>query len=362
MAGMLRLFLLGWVRSGPHPNPLTLYSPGTWQTGKAEANSIIIIEFTDNNVTHTASVQADDKGNWPYKPGQPEIGAWTFSSKTQGGNGKSSDFVINIESREYNNSGCDFNYIPAYLNEYLPSLAGLFGKVFILNKTYDFDNGFSFKPIAGRTCLTDVSCLDDSMNMNMWSGSKTEFTIPASKTLEFDYAHGQGGRFHISFYDAEGRLINHQYVNVPANGPYHKEFSFENKIISSFFIEVYDEGGIYFDNLVWKKETTSKVDTVDKTSSIFNFNAENILKDFAIEDVLSKGQKDLFIDDGKTQLMVNGNQGDTVRLEDILPEGSEQRGWTEQTGTVTIAGTQYHVFSHGDAELLVQDGVTVNLV
>ncbi|BAN99119.1 hypothetical protein E05_43530 [Plautia stali symbiont] len=81
-----------------------------------------------------------------------------------------------------------------------------------------------------------------------------------------------------------------------------------------------------------------------------------------MEDILSKGQKDLFIDDGKTQLMVNGNQGDTVRLEDILPEGSEQKGWTEQTGTVTIAGNQYHVFSHGDAELLVQDGVTVNLV
>lgn len=81
-----------------------------------------------------------------------------------------------------------------------------------------------------------------------------------------------------------------------------------------------------------------------------------------IRDLVEYGQKDLFIDDGKTQLMVNGNQGDTVRLEDILPEGSEQNGWAEQAGTVTIAGTQYHVWSNGDAELLVQDGVKTELV
>ncbi|MBU6520517.1 hypothetical protein KOL70_21420 [Pantoea sp. B270] len=51
-----------------------------------------------------------------------------------------------------------------------------------------------------------------------------------------------------------------------------------------------------------------------------------------------------------------------MQLSDILPEGEAVSGWTQQTGTVTIAGNQYHVFSHGDAELLVQDGVTVNLV
>lgn len=81
-----------------------------------------------------------------------------------------------------------------------------------------------------------------------------------------------------------------------------------------------------------------------------------------LSDVVEAGQQGLFIDDGKTQLRVSGQAGDSVQLSDILPEGEAVSGWTQQTGTVTIAGSQYHVFSHGDAELLVQDGVTVNLV
>ncbi|WP_249042709.1 hypothetical protein [Pantoea dispersa] len=55
-------------------------------------------------------------------------------------------------------------------------------------------------------------------------------------------------------------------------------------------------------------------------------------------------------------------EADSVQLSDILPEGEAVSGWTQQAGTVTIAGSQYHVFSHGDAELLVQDGVKIELV
>ncbi len=81
-----------------------------------------------------------------------------------------------------------------------------------------------------------------------------------------------------------------------------------------------------------------------------------------LSDVVEAGQQGLFIDDGKTQLRVSGQAGDSVQLSDILPEGEAVSGWTQQAGTVTIAGTQYHVFSHGDAELLVQDGVKIELV
>ncbi|MBD9642509.1 hypothetical protein IB231_02575 [Pantoea sp. PNT02] len=83
----------------------------------------------------------------------------------------------------------------------------------------------------------------------------------------------------------------------------------------------------------------------------------------SIEDILHLGQKDLFIEDGKTQLMVNGDAGDVVQLKDILPEGSDISEWQHQQGTVTVAGVEYEVYSHGDdAELLVQQGVKTELI
>ncbi|EJL91992.1 hypothetical protein PMI17_00833 [Pantoea sp. GM01] len=82
-----------------------------------------------------------------------------------------------------------------------------------------------------------------------------------------------------------------------------------------------------------------------------------------INSLLQHGEKNLFIDDGKTQLLVRGDAGDTVQLKDILPEGSDVSEWVHQDGTVTVAGVEYNVYSHGDdAELLIQQGVKTELV
>jgi hypothetical protein len=79
--------------------------------------------------------------------------------------------------------------------------------------------------------------------------------------------------------------------------------------------------------------------------------------------VLQHGEKDLFIEDGKTQMVVKGNEGDVVQLADILPEGSDISEWQHLDGTVTVAGVEYQVYSHGeDAELLVQQGVKTELI
>ncbi|QCP60087.1 Ig-like domain-containing protein [Pantoea sp. SO10] len=89
---------------------------------------------------------------------------------------------------------------------------------------------------------------------------------------------------------------------------------------------------------------------------------DNTLK-IDLDALLHYGEKDLFIEDGKTQLMVNGDAGDVVQLKDILPEGSDISEWQHQQGTVTVAGVEYEVYSHGDdAELLVQQGVKTELI
>jgi uncharacterized protein YndB with AHSA1/START domain len=104
----------------------------------------------------------------------------------------------------------------------------------------------------------------------------------------------------------------------------------------------------------------------DKIESIEIFDitgsGDNTLR-LDLNALLQHGEKDLFIEDGKTQLMVKGDEGDVVQIKDILPEGDDISEWKHQDGTVTVGGVEYEVYSHGDdAELLVQHGVKTELV
>ena len=114
------------------------------------------------------------------------------------------------------------------------------------------------------------------------------------------------------------------------------------------------------DNLLDLTDATNKLESIE----IFDITGtgDNTLK-LDLNALLQHGEKDLFIEDGKTQLMVSGNEGDVVQLVDILPEGSDISEWKHQEGTVTVAGVEYNVYSHGDdAELLVQQGVKTELI
>ncbi|MGM3276030.1 Ig-like domain-containing protein [Ralstonia sp. 24A2] len=106
-----------------------------------------------------------------------------------------------------------------------------------------------------------------------------------------------------------------------------------------------------------KLEGVSSVEVIDITGT-----GDNTLK-LNLSDVLEQGGKDLFIADGKTQMMVKGNEGDTVELSDLLKDGSDIGDWAQQAGTVTVEGEQYNVYYHEatNVELLVQLGVTANL-
>ncbi|NKI70674.1 hypothetical protein GN109_14695 [Collimonas pratensis] len=83
----------------------------------------------------------------------------------------------------------------------------------------------------------------------------------------------------------------------------------------------------------------------------------------SLGDVLEQGGKGLFIDDGKTQMMIKGDAGDVVHLDDVLKGVNAEGDWTQAAGSVTVEGVAYNVFQHSglEAELLVQQGVTTNL-
>ncbi|MFJ7313544.1 Ig-like domain-containing protein [Pseudomonas sp. NPDC098747] len=83
----------------------------------------------------------------------------------------------------------------------------------------------------------------------------------------------------------------------------------------------------------------------------------------SLGDVLELGEGSLFTTDETVQMVVKGNAGDVVNLDDLLGDGTDPGDWAGM-GQVTVEGVTYNVFQHSnlDAQLLVQDGVTTNLV
>jgi hypothetical protein len=92
--------------------------------------------------------------------------------------------------------------------------------------------------------------------------------------------------------------------------------------------------------------------------------AHNSLK-LSLQDVLDNGQTDLFhvTDEHSVQMMVKGDVSDEVTLDHLSSQGDDTGTWSA-TGKVALGDFSYTVYHHttAEAELLVQQGVTVHLV
>jgi hypothetical protein len=82
----------------------------------------------------------------------------------------------------------------------------------------------------------------------------------------------------------------------------------------------------------------------------------------SLADVLSIGEQDLFIDDGKRQLIVHGKEGDTVDLQNSHVAGLNDGDWHHH-GTTQVDGVIYNVVEHSSAntELLVEQPVRIEM-
>ena len=338
--------------------------------GVAEANSTIILEYSlkNSSTNFSVTVQADNTGHWSFTPPELKKGEWSFTPKSINGETSPHSFIINIANEVIRENFYDFKTIP--------SNSGLkLDQIFDKNKKYNLHSDFDVVSKVGDVSYFDVVNFP-SLRQGLRIGSgkstaETDFLFKGSSKISFSIGAGNKGSFIVDIYDTEGKLIRTEsfIFSDSANGYAIDKFEFisNDRLIGKMTLHITDSNGVVLDDLHWDSVSYSNsIDTSiqsghNVTAYDLTVSKESDLM-LNIETLLENGQKDLFIDDGKTQLMVNGNQGDTVRLEDILPEGSEQNGWAEQAGTVTIAGTQYHVWSNGDAELLVQDGVKTELV
>jgi hypothetical protein len=87
----------------------------------------------------------------------------------------------------------------------------------------------------------------------------------------------------------------------------------------------------------------------------------NALK-LSLADVICLGETDLFVGDGKLQLMVNGKDGDSVRLSNSHVAGLFDGEWRAH-GTVDVGAVTYNVIEHSSAnvELLIEPAIHVDM-
>ena len=328
--------------------------------GTAEANSVVVIEVKSQSGqwVNYGSVKADMLGNWSYTSNTPlDYDLWQF--RTHNDNSSNFSKIFSLDISEYSNGTENFSKSPdGTSNQY----------IFEKGKIVESTSGLHYE-LLKESSFNNLTKINSGF---LWIGASSEIKIEFSvKTQKISFTakdvHNSGST--VEVYNSKGEIIKTIPITVYT---YTKTYSYTsdlNEDISYIIIKAspyegggsIDTGAIIIDDLTWSDEinTNSLFEESQSNDTQIQQLGNEILN---VNEILVHGQKDLFIDDGKTQLMVNGNQGDTVRLEDILPEGSEQNGWAEQAGTVTIAGTQYHVWSNGDAELLVQDGVKTELV
>jgi len=100
------------------------------------------------------------------------------------------------------------------------------------------------------------------------------------------------------------------------------------------------------------------------TQSIVGFDLgghHNALK-VSLADVLALGEQDLFVNDGKQQLIVNGKEGDSVDLTTSHVAGLTEGDW-HLHGTAEVGGVLYNVVEHtaANTELLVEHPVRIEM-
>jgi len=370
------------------------------------------------------SVKASADGNWSWTPEKALAkGDWDFQVKKSGAESWGQTFELNLDRGPVKSSIIDFERFDAgdvepgnkyfFEDDYVFLLTGFWGdyKLSHVVDTPDdapdifgdkcFVIGEATQAAVGHNIVGDFR-LFDNFKCDIWNranydvriegfyisnkkaGNPKEFTIiiKAGEVLSLnmqDYFEDKSLQpeiYHITF-------KFQQYMHDLYIDNLTIEYSPDAMVPSADKVEnlvhVLDGVDALTEHAIFGSET--QVDTLQLTGrdqlldlsqhqaeiqsvEIFDIRSsgDNTLK-IDLDALLHYGEKDLFIEDGKTQLMVNGDAGDVVQLKDILPEGSNISEWQHQQGTVTVAGVEYEVYSHGDdAELLVQQGVKTELI
>ncbi|GER15403.1 Ig-like domain-containing protein [Variovorax boronicumulans] len=209
---------------------------------------------------------------------------------------------------------------------------------------------------------------------------KTAFVNGTQWSAQDDHSHAGDWTVQTRVVDAAGNMgpVNSQTVTLDTTTPHaptavvlgngQVTVSFDKAAVSPGDRIHLLNGKQNVDHLLTAADIAAGQATVAVTDVSLNLAASvvtgtgnNTLK-LSLADVMNNGAKDQFVADGRVQMMVKGNAGDAVTLSDVLPNGTDPGDWVKKAN-VTVGGVVYEVYQHSgfDAELLVQQGVTVTL-
>jgi len=276
---------------------------------------------------------------------------------------------------------------------FLPDLAG----------PITFSSGLRFTHLAGKESASVAGENDYRLNIRNDSSYKFDFGSDGKTTdISFDLIKVDVDNVHeIVIYSTYGEQLYRTSISASLESKTYHYTAEEGKFISHFVIMTKDDNiperpnlGFSIDNIKWGSEIlthSTEVDnkpykfineyevsvnehgtTLDLSTLLASSAKTNIvmLNDFdqntlLIEapDLLDNTLVGFFIDDNHHQLMVKGDKDDLVKLSDISPEGDTTE-WSQQHGSLTIAGVEYQVFTalNQDTEVLVQQGIKVEMI
>ncbi|WP_312664653.1 Ig-like domain-containing protein [Pantoea sp. CTOTU49201] len=357
--------------------------------GSGEPGSRVYVEYRDGSGNWTVSstpVTVNAFGTWSWTAPVLAAGkSWEFRSKIVDVAGNvsaySTSYKVNIELN-FSSGFESFDNQSATINTNYPghtfkSGIHVVGKAGYADHAHvsDFYSNFGFSVKEafewGKGSTTD----------NIANNSDLRFTLP-SLTNKLSFFLGMvDGWVVITTYNAAGQVIESKsfYGDLSIAT---KDFYFQSTGgIASFSIQGFDEiNGMLIDSIRWGQAAVMPLNSYghDQVDNVIDLNtspshsgqSEELINDnmlrfegdntlnISAEDILARANTGLFVDNGKHQLLVQGNEGDIVQL---IPSNATEKGWVQQSGTVIVSGIEYQVFSNGDAELIVQVGVKVEM-
>ncbi|WP_336778876.1 Ig-like domain-containing protein [Pantoea sp. USHLN256] len=388
--------------------------------GTGTANTTIQIRATgDNSKTYDVNVNA--QGTWLWTPPKKLTeGDWTFEVKKEGGTRWESAFDLTLKSET---SGGNYSKMIDF--ETLHEGGSIDGTLHFDNHNVEIwanKYGFEYVDAANgpasfnRTALSAkvdinrpttamilqfIKTPPTNLSVDLYNPNNEKITIKLGLTFYLSNGSGETTVYKDVTLNAKAVLTvnNGSFTELDGNTYIHK-LSFVGPAQPFWMDNIkYGYPDSKTSSIIFTDDTIHTVDAIDdltssaiighegQTDELYLTGHDQLLDLSAhsadiqsievfdisgdgdntlvvdINSLLQHGEKNLFIDDGKTQLLVRGDAGDTVQLKDILPEGYDVSEWVHQDGTVTVAGVEYNVYSHGDdAELLIQQGVKTELV
>ena len=354
-------------------------------SGKAEAGSLVTIY---DGTTAIGSVHANDSGEWTWTPTRAlsqKTYQFNVVAEDKAGNQStpSSEWAVNITFVGKSTENWDNS----------PQIS------FKVGQMYYHENGLktrTYVNTAGINGYQNVREDTGYRSLYINAGAYFEFWVPTTDAFSLSFYRGFGdgeGVVLVKYFDTQGKQFHVEMIDTA-------DFGVDELMVTTFIpedgrqigrINVEPQGatkGIIVDSISWgddvnfsdntvSGEENSRDNEVDVNALMENKESdeenkgqidltgeENNEVTLNLNDLLTSGEKNLFIENGKTQLLITGDENDTVQLDDLLPDGTDTGDWIAQNGTVTVAGVEYQVFSHSgeEAEVLIQQGIKTELI